>query len=100
MKIPESVKAAIEEYRKESDKVARFTEECLEKVDGAEVRTSAVYKAYTRWCEDNGYRPEGSTKFKQALESFAIVDRKRPKDGGSLTTILLGYKLTDIAQPL
>ena len=100
LKIPESVKAAIEEYRKESDKVARFTEECLEKVDGAEVRTSAVYKAYTRWCEDNGYRPEGSTKFKQALESFAIVDRKRPKDGGSLTTILLGYKLTDIAQPL
>lgn len=29
LRIPESVKLAIEKYRKESDKVARFTEECL-----------------------------------------------------------------------
>ncbi len=46
--IPDSVKEAIEEYRKDSDKVARFTEECLEQIDGAEVRTSAVDKAYTQ----------------------------------------------------
>lgn len=98
--IPESVKVAIEEYRKDSDKVARFTEECLEKIDGAEVRTSAVYKAYTQWCEDNGCRPENSAKFNQALSSFATLERKRPKGGGNATTILIGYTLGGTAQPL
>lgn len=98
--IPDSVKEAIEEYRKESDKVARFTEDCLEKIDGAEVRTSAVYKAYTLWCEDNGCRPENSAKFNQALSSFATLERKRPKGGGNSTTILIGYTLSGSAQPL
>ena len=98
--IPESVKVAIEEYRKDSDKVARFTEDCLEKIDGAEVRTSAVYKAYTQWCEDNGCRPENSAKFNQALSSFATLERKRPKGGGNSTTILIGYTLSGSAQPL
>lgn len=100
LRIPDSVKEAIEEYRKESDKVARFTEECLEKIDGAEVRTSAVYKAYTQWCEDNGCRPENSAKFNQALSSFATLERKRPKGGGNATTILMGYTLGGTAQPL
>ena len=98
--IPDSVKEAIEEYRKDSDKVARFTEDCLEKIDGAEVRTSAVYKAYTQWCEDNGCRPENSAKFNQALSSFATLERKRPKGGGNSTTILIGYTLSGSAQPL
>lgn len=98
--IPESVKVAIEEYRKDSDKVARFTEDCLEKIDGAEVRTSAVYKAYTQWCEDNGCRPENSAKFNQALSSFATLERKRPKGGGNSTTILIRYTLSGSAQPL
>lgn len=98
--IPDSVKEAIEEYRKESDKVARFTEDCLEKIDGSEVRTGAVYKAYTQWCEDNGCRPENSAKFNQALSSFATLERKRPKGGGNSTTILIGYTLSGSAQPL
>lgn len=100
LRIPDSVKVAIEEYRKDSDKVARFTEDCLEKIDGAEVRTSAVYKAYTQWCEDNGCRPENSAKFNQALSSFATLERKRPKGGGNSTTILIGYTLSGSAQPL
>lgn len=98
--VPETVKAAIEEYRRESDKVARFTEECLEKMAGAEIRTSVVYKEYTRWCEDNGCKAESATKFNQALSSFATLERKRPKGGGNATTLLIGYKLSESAQPL
>ena len=98
--VPETVKAAIEEYRRESDKVARFTEECLEKMAGAEIRTSVGYKEYTRWCEDNGCKAESATKFNQALSSFATLERKRPKGGGNATTLLIGYKLSESAQPL
>ena len=91
--IPDSVKAAIAEYRKESDKVARFTEECLEQRDGYEVRTSDVYKSYTQWCDDNGCRAESAAKFNQALSSFATLERKRPDSGGNKTTMLIGYRL-------
>ena len=31
--------------------------------------------------------------FKQGLLTFAEVKKKRPKQGGSTTTMLLGYKL-------
>ena len=59
-----------------------------------------MYKAYRDWCEDNGCRPESSAKFNQALSSFATLERKRPKGGGNLTTVLIGYQLGGIAQPL
>ena len=100
LKIPESVKEAIEEYRKESDKVARFTEECLEKRHHFEVRTGDVYKQYTTWCEDNGCKAESAAKFNQALKSFATIERKRPAAGGSPTTMLLGYRLNTTGMAL
>lgn len=90
----------MEEYRKDSDKIARFTEECLEATEGAEVRTQLVYDRYKEWCEDNGCRPESMVKFKQALDGFATVERKRPAGGGSKTTLLLGYRLSGTASPL
>lgn len=97
---PKAVQEAVEEYRKDSDKIARFTEECLEAIEGAEVRTQLVYDRYKEWCEDNGCRPESMVKFKQALDVFATVERKRPAGGGSKTTLLLGYRLSGTASPL
>ena len=95
--IPDSVKMSIEEYRKESDKVARFVEDCLSQEDGAETRTATVYRRYNEWCKDNGYNPEGAGKFNQALSSFATIERKRPKGGGNQTTVLIGYDIVDWA---
>lgn len=95
--IPDSVKMSIEEYRKESDKVARFVEDCLSQEDGAETRTATVYRRYNEWCKDNGYNPEGAGKFNQALSSFATIERKRPKGGGNQTTVLIGYDIADWA---
>ncbi len=93
--IPKSVQEAIEDYRMESDKIARFTNECLEKDNTSEVRTAEVYKLYQEWCEENGCRAESATKFNQALKGFAEVERKRPKAGGSETTMLLRYKIVN-----
>ena len=100
LKLPPTVKAAIEEYHKDSDKIRCFIEECLEADTNAEVRTAAVYKEYQQWCEDNGYRAESSKKFKESLGGLAEVVRKRPKGGGSQTTILLKYKIQNAANPL
>ncbi len=92
---PEAVKAATEAYRHDSDKIALFIEDALEESPDSEERTADVYNRYQRWCRDNGCYSENARNFKQALSTIARVERKRPKLGGGLTTVLIGYKLSD-----
>ena len=91
--MPDTVLKATASYEGESDKIKCFAADCLENVDGAEVRTSEVYRVFQNWCRENGYYPEGMRTFKQSLLTFAEVVRKRPKAGGSETTMLVGYRL-------
>ena len=92
---PEAVKAATEAYRHDSDKIALFIDDALEVSPDSEERTADVYNRYQRWCRDNGCYSENARNFKQALTSIARVERKRPQAGGGLTTVLIGYKLSD-----
>ncbi len=88
---PQSVLAATDGYRHDSDKVALFVEDTLIQDSRCEVRTSAVYKLYKLWCDDNDCRAENSRNFNQALRSIAVVEKRRPKYGGGATTMLVGY---------
>lgn len=90
---PDSVKSATDSYRHDSDKIALFMEDALEKDPNGEERTSSVYFRYQRWCAENGHYTENIKNFKQALMSTATVTRRRPREGGSETTLLIGYKL-------
>lgn len=90
---PPCVTEATKAYEHDSDKIKLFSEECLEACGGAEVKTSAVYQQYRIWCNQNGCFPENSRNFNQALRTFGEIARKRPKDGGEKTTLLLGYRL-------
>ncbi len=99
--LPESVKKATASYQHDSDKMALFAEENLIQDEKGEVLTSALYARYKGWCQENGYYAEGMKNFKQGLQTFAKVVRKRPKDGGEKTTVLLGYRLaSEFTQPL
>lgn len=93
MTMPYAVREATESYQNDSDKIRCFAEDCLIPDEDSEEKTSEVYSAYQSWCVDNGYRSEGMRIFKQGLLTFAEVKKKRPKQGGSTTTMLLGYKL-------
>ena len=93
--MPDSIRAATDEYRYDSDKVGQFAEEMLIKDPQSEVRTSEVYGQYQQWCEHNGHHAESIRNFKPALERIDEVVRKRPKGGGNMTTILMGYRLPD-----
>ncbi|HEX3037797.1 MAG TPA: phage/plasmid primase, P4 family [Oscillospiraceae bacterium] len=90
---PASVKAATNSYFHESDKIALFVEECLAPHPNGEERTAQVYARYQRWCTENGCYSENMRNFKQALTAITRIERKRPRSGGSETTLLLGYKL-------
>ena len=93
LRLPKSVKAATERYQHDSDKMVLFFEDNLVADDTAEELTATVYARYKSWCKDNGCYAEGMKNFKQGLEAFAPVVRKRPKRGGEKTTLLIGYRL-------
>lgn len=90
---PKSVLSATDSYAYDSDKVAQFIEEMLTPEAGAEERTSDVYDQYRKWCTRNGGYAEGAKNFKQALSKIAKIERKRPRSGGNMTTIMIGFKL-------
>ena len=93
LQLPDSVKAATDRYQHDSDKMALFFEDNLVEDSTAEELTSTVYARYKGWCQENGCYPEGMKNFKQGLQAFALVVRKRPKYGGEKTTVLIGYRL-------
>lgn len=90
---PACVLSATDSYAYDSDKVAQFIEEMLTPEPGAEERTSDVYDHYRKWCTRNGGYAESAKNFKQALSGVARIERKRPRTGGNMTTIMMGFKL-------
>lgn len=93
LRMPQTVRAATDRYQHESDKIAMFLDDEMEPDAKAEERTSAVYERYQKWCDANGCYAENTRNFKQALAVHGRVKRKRPRTGGSETTMLVGYKL-------
>ena len=97
---PEIVRQATKDYAHNSDKMALFMEECLLEEFGAMCRTSRLYGAYSRWCEGNGFHAENVRNFRSLLAGYGQVDRRRPSPREEKTTVLLGYRLRDYAEPL
>ena len=60
------------------------------------MRTAAAYTLYTTWCQQNGYRPENVKNFNAAMSRHFEIKRKRPADGGNMTTMLVGCKLREV----
>jgi putative DNA primase/helicase len=77
----------------EQDKIGLFVDERLIEDANAEERTADLYSAYQDWCRNNGYYTENARNFKASLASIGRIARKRPKAGGNMTTLLIGYKL-------
>jgi putative DNA primase/helicase len=90
---PSSVLAATGIYQEDSDHIAQFVQDQLIEIPGTEVRTSEVYARYRRWCENNAIPLETNRNFNTSLRRIADITRKRPKAGGGMTTMLLGYQL-------
>lgn len=87
---PEKVRAAVAEYRTESDVVRLFiADECYE---GAQYRAQAksLYEAYRAWSEEQGARPMTNTAFGRRL-----VDLGFPKSKGFAGSMYHGIGLRE-----
>lgn len=91
---PDSVRRAIEGYRRECDLFGQFAAECLVPESGARTRASHVYACYTQWCASNGHPPESGRIFRKQLESHGYaVSRMRPTGEANPTAVVRDHKL-------
>lgn len=93
---PDSVQEATAQYRRDSDKLARFVEDCLESDFLGEEPVQEVYSVYRRWCEKNGQKADGYPTFKQGIQGYGQVVRKRLESASGYSnrlTVLTGFKM-------
>ena len=95
LKDTQAVIEATKEYRQDSDRIGQFIEAWLEDGETYEVRSSAAYKRYSDWCKENNYNAENVKNFKTAMQQKYFFDRRRPKDGGDKTSMIIGCRLRE-----
>ncbi|MGQ9367711.1 DNA primase family protein [Azospirillum sp. ST 5-10] len=50
---PDAIRAAVEEYQRDSDPIGEFLDACTLPSPGERVTAHALYQAYCTWCQDN-----------------------------------------------
>jgi len=90
LEIPDSVKAATGEYRKEMDVIGDFITECCEEVPEVKTPFKAIYERYEGWCEQNQEEPIGTKGFGTCLN-----ERGFPSVRTSTERFRKGIRLSD-----
>lgn len=91
----EVVESATNQYKEESNSIARFLDDCCD-TDNSEltISSSALFDAYKRYCNENRLDSENIKVFKTSLESRGFAVR-RTKAG----VIWTGIDLADTFEP-
>jgi len=56
-----------------------FTNQCLKREAGQELRAQAAYSRYKDWCAENGFKYENAANFRKKMEAAGFVyQRRRP----------------------
>jgi P4 family phage/plasmid primase-like protien len=94
--MPESVKQALDEYKRQNDSVLAFCDECTElKADGYTIKP-LFYESYCTWCEQQGLKPVSQVRLKQRLlQARPTVEDGRETRSGP--RVWKGIELTDDA---
>ena len=79
---PETVRAAVEEYRRESDPVREWMEAETEQDSEAKTPVAELYESFQQWCEANGEKAMNIRSFGRRLaemgfESCRVYEQRR-----------------------
>jgi P4 family phage/plasmid primase-like protien len=76
--VPSSVEDATQHFQSANDVPATFLEEACIREDGAKMTGAQLYATYKFWCEENGHRPQSSTRVADDWQRLGL-ERRRPK---------------------
>jgi phage/plasmid-associated DNA primase len=86
---------ATDDYRRRTDTVVGFVDECCELDPEARERTSTVYTAYQQWCRNGGRQSLGRGRvIEHVSDVFPQVEYK-PRYGGHPTWIGLRLRYAE-----
>jgi len=88
--IPEGIQDATKQFRTNNDVPALFVEDRCIKGPDLEVQAANLYREYKFWCEENGHRPQSSTRLADDWRRLGF-ERRRTKAG----TIYRGLHVRD-----
>jgi putative DNA primase/helicase len=74
--IPDSVRAATDTYRTESNPIKAFADDCLARAPGGRVNATEAYRAYEAWCKDNSVDAATVTMFGRRLADMGFPKLK------------------------
>lgn len=89
---PQCVLASTDTYKRQSDKIQRFLDDCMEKTDSNTSGTD-IYKAYCGWCNENGYASEGKSVFFASLRDRGLMKKRGTIAGKSVFNVVEGYAI-------
>lgn len=92
---PAAVVAATAQYRKNSDKIQNFIDDCLEPSD-SNSGAGTVYKRFVVWCAECGLGAESKRNFFEELKAKGIFKDRGMVHGVQTRNIIEGYELIDI----
>ena len=70
---PPAVQEATEAYRLEQDRLGQFLADCTVTGPQGSVRAADLYRAYERWCRDNGEQPMSGTAFGRQMAERGVA---------------------------
>ena len=88
---PESVKEATRDYRRASDKVQRYIDDCLNPAIGVNVSVKEAYIYYGMWCRDNGYGVENKGNFLEELKTKGLFAPSGTVDGRTVHNVITNH---------
>ncbi|MFO0564002.1 MAG: phage/plasmid primase, P4 family, partial [Polyangiales bacterium] len=94
---PESIRAATEGYRRESDRIGQFLEERTRSLAGTRTPATALFKAWEKWCEDRGESAGTQTAFGERMAGRDGVVRVKVKGAKYYRGIVLRDGTEDVS---
>jgi putative DNA primase/helicase len=88
--VPEGVQDATKQFRENNDVPALFIEDRCIRGTEFEMPAARLYREYKYWCEENGHRPQSSTRVAADWQRLGF-ERKRTMSG----TVYQGLRLDD-----
>jgi P4 family phage/plasmid primase-like protien len=88
--VPAGVEDATKQFRETNDVPALFIDDQCVRGTDSEVPAAKLYREYKYWCEENGHRPQSSTRVAADWQRLGF-ERKRTMSG----TVYQGLRVVD-----
>ena len=88
--VPTGVEDATKQFRENNDVPALFFDDRCVRGTDSEVAAAKLYREYKYWCEENGHRPQSSTRVAADWQRLGF-ERKRTMSG----TVYQGLRVVD-----